>query len=81
MGQRKVCSASWRSECSADFVPQRLHIALPSPDPKLGAIRQSLAEYSHVPIENIKLIFGGGIMKDDSYPSTSIILALCLYNV
>ncbi|GJJ06461.1 hypothetical protein Clacol_000653 [Clathrus columnatus] len=47
---------------------ERLHIVLPSPDPKLGTIRESLAEYSHVPIENIKLIYGGGIMKDDSYP-------------
>lgn len=47
----------------------RLHITLPSSDPKLGVLRETLAEYSHVPIENIKLIFGGGIMKDDSFPS------------
>jgi hypothetical protein len=49
----------------------RLHITLPSPDPKLGVIRQTLADYSHVPPENIKLIFGGGIMKDNNYPSMS----------
>ncbi|KAF8585962.1 hypothetical protein K439DRAFT_1409478 [Ramaria rubella] len=47
---------------------ERLYITLPSPDPKLGVIRQTLADYSHIPAENIKLIFGGGIMKDDSYP-------------
>lgn len=50
----------------------RLHITLPSPDPKLGVIRETLAEYTHVPSENIKLIFGGGIMKDDSYRSMSL---------
>lgn len=55
-----------------DFINcARLHITLPSPDPKLGAIRQTLVDYSHVPAENIKLIFGGGIMKDDNYPRMS----------
>lgn len=47
---------------------ERLHVALPSPDPRLGAIRQSLAEYSQIPIEHIKLIYGGAIMKDDACP-------------
>jgi len=47
---------------------ERLHIILPSPDPKLGTIRELLADHTHIPFENIKLIYGGGIMKDDNYP-------------
>jgi hypothetical protein len=46
-----------------------LHLPLPPPDTKLGAIRRSLAEYTHLPEHSFKLIHAGSVMKDDNAPS------------
>lgn len=48
---------------------ERLHLTLPPPETKLGQIRRSLAEYTHLPEGSFKLIYKGGIMKDDNAPS------------
>jgi hypothetical protein len=68
-GKERYGNPTFLIFCSDILLYARLHLTLPSPDPKLGEIRQTLAEYSHLPTQNIKLIFGGGIMKDDNFPS------------
>jgi len=47
---------------------ERLHLPLPSPETKLGTIRRSLAEYTHLPEHSFKLIHAGAVMKDDNAP-------------
>lgn len=42
---------------------------LPSPETKLGVVRQIVADYTHLPRDAFKLIHAGAIMKDDNAPS------------
>lgn len=62
-------SCSDADGCDRIEPPHRLHLSLPPPDTKLGAIRRSLAEYTHLPEHSFKLIHAGSVMKDDSAPS------------
>lgn len=48
---------------------QRLSFPLPSPDTKLGVIRQQLADYTQLPPRSFKLVHAGAVMKDDNAPS------------
>ncbi|ETW80552.1 hypothetical protein HETIRDRAFT_476210 [Heterobasidion irregulare TC 32-1] len=47
---------------------ERLHFPLPALDTKLGALRNTLAEYTHLPSSSFKLIHAGAVMKDDNAP-------------
>ena len=47
----------------------RIAIVLPPPDTKLGALRHTLAEYTHLPEHSFKLVHSGAVMKDDNAPS------------
>ncbi|GLB37565.1 putative BAG domain containing protein [Lyophyllum shimeji] len=47
---------------------ERITFDLPPPHTPLLAIRQSLADYTHLPPEAFKLIHAGAVMKDDAAP-------------
>ncbi|EIM82742.1 uncharacterized protein STEHIDRAFT_170950 [Stereum hirsutum FP-91666 SS1] len=47
---------------------ERLSFPFPSPDTKLGALRASLADHTHLPPASFKLIHSGAVMKDDNAP-------------
>ncbi|KAF8894010.1 hypothetical protein BD779DRAFT_1669512 [Infundibulicybe gibba] len=55
-----VVSVHWNRE--------RITFQLPPPDTLLGALRDSLAEYTRLPPDAFKLIHNGAIMKDNSAP-------------
>jgi hypothetical protein len=45
---------------------ERFVIVLPPPDTKLGALRRTLAEHTHLPGQSFKLVHSGAVMKDDN---------------
>ncbi|KAG6836847.1 hypothetical protein H0H93_002288 [Arthromyces matolae] len=47
---------------------ERITFDLPAPDTPLYAIRKTLADYTHLPVNGFKLIHAGAIMKDDNSP-------------
>ncbi|KZV81626.1 hypothetical protein EXIGLDRAFT_685811 [Exidia glandulosa HHB12029] len=47
---------------------ERLQFSLPSPDTKLGQLRQMLAEHTSLDPKSFKLIHAGAVMKDDNAP-------------
>ncbi|KAJ7076342.1 BAG domain-containing protein [Mycena belliarum] len=46
----------------------RFTFELPAPTTPLGAIRQAVAQYTHLPLHAFKLIHKGAVMKDDNAP-------------
>ncbi|KIJ49468.1 hypothetical protein M422DRAFT_777418 [Sphaerobolus stellatus SS14] len=50
---------------------ERLSIPLQRHDLTLGEVRKALADYSHVPTSNFKLIYAGATMRDDNLPLSS----------
>ncbi|KAL1724061.1 hypothetical protein EV715DRAFT_245698 [Schizophyllum commune] len=47
---------------------EKLSFQLPDPSTRLGDIRQSIAEYTHLPPNAFKLVHSGVVMKDDNAP-------------
>ncbi|TFK73889.1 hypothetical protein BDN72DRAFT_834211 [Pluteus cervinus] len=47
---------------------ERFSFDLPPPDTTLAAVRLSIAQYTHLPEHDFKLIHKGVIMKDDNAP-------------
>jgi len=45
---------------------EKLSVPLQRDDYTLGEVRKALSDFSHIPETNIKLIYGGSTMKDDS---------------
>lgn len=50
---------------------EKLQFPLPPPETKLSAIRQQIADHTHLPQSSFKLIHAGAVMKDDSAPISS----------
>ncbi|TRM69377.1 hypothetical protein BD626DRAFT_473878 [Schizophyllum amplum] len=47
---------------------EKLSFQLPDPNTRLGDIRQTLSEYTHLPPNAFKLVHSGVVMKDDNAP-------------
>ena len=46
----------------------RIEVPFPSSDTTLGQLRQQLSEYTTVPVDQFKLVYGGAVMKDNNAP-------------
>lgn len=46
----------------------RVEVPFPSSDTTLGQLRQQLSEYTAVPVDQFKLVYGGAVMKDNNAP-------------
>ena len=57
----------------------RLRLELPPPDTKLSHLRESIAEYTQLPVHSFKTVHAGAVMKDDNAPSMSSFRSVSLY--
>lgn len=70
MGEGTVSSAISLVKSFLSYHSTSLRFSLPSPDTKLGELRQSCAERTHLAPNSFKLVHAGAVMKDDNAPST-----------
>ncbi|EJD42650.1 hypothetical protein AURDEDRAFT_114917 [Auricularia subglabra TFB-10046 SS5] len=66
--RRILPGRSSRMSVTVKWGKERLQVPLPSPDTKLGVLRQMLAEQTSLDPKSFKLIFSGAVMKDDNAP-------------
>jgi hypothetical protein len=72
--ERSVCSVflfSTSYGCPANHAHGRLsriEVPFPSSDTTLGQLKLQLSEYTAVPLDQFKLVYGGAVMKDNNAP-------------